>query len=108
MNQLSLVKILSSFRKNVEQKARTHATQNHLLHAAEPEEAKADGSGQHHHRSQQKRLCDELMVLQPVACDRKARAFGRPDIARELPKRHTLRRRETVAYLAARQCARPI
>src|SRR5580698_3236134 len=103
MHQLSLAQILSYFRQNVEQKACSHATQNHLLHAAETEEAQAHSRRQHHHCSQQKRLCEKFMVLQAVAGGGKSRAFGRPDITRELPKRHSLRRRETVAHMSRRQ-----
>ena len=41
MHQLGLAQILGYFRQDVEQKACAHATQNHLLHAAESEEAQA-------------------------------------------------------------------
>src|SRR5436189_252836 len=41
MHQLGLAQILSDFRQNVEQKARTHATQNHLLHAQRPSSSEA-------------------------------------------------------------------
>ena len=44
MHQLSLAQILSYFRQNVEQKACAHATQNHLLHAAEAEEELAEST----------------------------------------------------------------
>ncbi len=63
MHQLSLAQILSYFRQNVEQKACTHATQNHLLDASETEEPETDGRSQHDHGSEQKWLCEKLVVL---------------------------------------------
>src|SRR4029453_14635859 len=106
MHQLSLAQILSYFRQNVEQKACTHATQNHLLDAAETEEPQRDSCCQHDHGSQQKWLGEKLVVLQPVTGGRKSRAFRRPDVARELPKKHSLRRGETVAALCRRKAGR--
>src|ERR1700737_3704161 len=46
------------------------------------------------------------MVLQPVSGGCKSGAFRRPDIARKLPKRHSLRGGETVADLSRRQAGR--
>src|SRR6266576_439079 len=43
------------------------------------------------------------MILQSVPCGRKSGAFGGTDIARELPKRHSFWRGETVADLGRRQ-----
>src|SRR5713101_1798164 len=106
MHQLSLAQILSYFRQNVEQKACTHATQNHLLDAAETEEPQGDGRCQHHHGSQQKWLREKLVVLQPVPGGRESRAFRRPDVARELPKRHSLRCGEAIADLSRRKAGR--
>src|ERR1700761_6993906 len=106
MHQLGLAQIFGYFRQNVEQKAGAHATQNHLLHAAETEEAKAHGSSQHHHCSQQKWLCQKLMVLQTISGGRKARTFRRADVSRKLPKGHSFGGRKTVAHLRRRQRSR--
>src|SRR3982074_3288434 len=43
------------------------------------------------------------MILQPVPGCRKSGALRRPDIARKLPKRHSLRGGETIADLGRRQ-----
>src|SRR4029078_7355388 len=56
----------------------------------------------------QKWLCNELMVLQTVACGRKSRAFGRADIAGKLPKRHGFGGGETVANLGRGEGGREV
>src|SRR6185437_98981 len=48
---------------------------------------------------QQKWLCNQLVVLQPIAGGGEAGAFRGADIARQLPEGHSLRGGEAVAHL---------
>src|SRR5439155_1462992 len=51
-------------------------------------------------------LGEKLVVLQAVAGGCESRALRRPDVARELPKRHSLRCREAIADLGRRKAGR--
>src|ERR1700756_803981 len=63
MHQPGLAQVVSDLGENIKQKAGRDATQNHLLHAAEPEETQRNSRGQQHHRGEYKWARDELLVL---------------------------------------------
>ena len=91
------------FDRHEKQESRGNAAQDHLLHAAETEEAQAHRGGEHDHGGKKKRSRQQLLILQAVAGGDKTSPIGQLDIGRELPKRHGLRCGEAFAHLLERQ-----
>src|ERR1700733_8825546 len=85
-HEFGLAHVLRDFRQNEQKEAGGDAAQDHLLHAAHPEEAQTNRSRKHDHGGEQERPRQQQLILQPIAHRAETGAISTVAQARRLPK----------------------